>query len=64
MGGLDETRTAGGRDVTLGRSDTSLRSDAGLGSSDSGFDRPEESGLSAEVHASSMSSVDTGAIDA
>lgn len=63
-GGFEETRTAGGRDVTLGRSDTGRRSDAGLGSSDAGFERSEDSGLSAEAHAPSMSSVDTGALDA
>jgi hypothetical protein len=50
--------------VTLGRSDAGLCPDAGLGSSDSGFDRSEDCGLSADAHASSMSSVDTGAIDA
>jgi hypothetical protein len=55
--GVDETRTAGGRDVGLGCSDTGRRSDTGLGSSDAGLGCSEDFGLSADVQASSMSSV-------
>lgn len=54
---LDETRTAGGRDVTPGRSD------AGVGPSGAAFGRSEDFGISAEVHASSISSVGAGAND-
>lgn len=76
--GVDETRTAGGRDVVFGRletgfggasdarfggSDTGLLSDTGLGSSDGGFARSSDLGLSFPDQASSISSV-AGVTDA
>jgi hypothetical protein len=70
--GVDDTRTAGGRNAAFGRldagfggaidasfggSDMGRFSDCGLGSSDGGFARSEEFGLSLPAQASSISSV-------